>query len=236
MKCESGKGKRNAQRNGPKAISFAVFALFCPLVQSHAQGTLQISFGGGLLPRPPGTTYNVTNYYESGMSFQAVGPAGSGNMFGRWTGGPSPLLYYLFSPNGTPYLQATLGDSLMFNFVDGSVFSLVSVDLAEYGTQMPDAVTFPFIGYRQDGSTVSVNFTTDGIMDAIGPLADFQTFYFGPEFSNLTRVEIPAFGWGSLDNLVVFVPEPSAVSLILLCGGVLFYARRRISRGAASPR
>jgi hypothetical protein len=101
------------------------------------------------------------------------------------------------------------------------VFSLASVELAEYSTVVPDAVTVPVIGYRTDGSTVMTSFTTDGIIDGTGFLDDFQTFFFGPEFSELTRVEIPTYGW-SLDNLVVVVPEPSS-GILLLSGGVMFW-------------
>jgi PEP-CTERM putative exosortase interaction domain len=84
-------------------------------------------------------------------------------------------------------------------------------------------VTVPFIGYRADGSTVTANFTTDGIIDGTGPLADFETFYFGPEFRGLTRVEIPTYDW-SLDNLVATVPEPQTSALLLL-GSVLISFR-----------
>lgn len=100
------------------------------------------------------------------------------------------------------------------------------MDLAEYSTVVPDAVTVHFVGYRLDGSTVTTDFTTDGIIDGTGPLADFQTFYFGPEFSGLTRVEIPTSGW-SLDNLVFTVPEPSAGALLFLGAMALLAHRTR---------
>ncbi len=68
------------------------------------------------------------------------------------------------------------------------------------------------------------NTLLDGIIDGTGPTVDFQTFYFGAEFNNLSRVEVPDFG--SLDNLVVFpIPEPSTGAL-LLTGGALFAAFR----------
>ena len=157
------------------------------------------------------------------MWFRPLGVVGPGNGFSRSGGGIS-----FFPENGTAYLAAPLGSSLVFSFLDGSVFDLVSVDLAEYSTTVPAAATFPFVGYRSDGSVVNASFTTDGIIDGTGPVADFQTFYFGPEFSGLTRVEIPTFGW-SLDNLVV-VPEPGAWSLIILgaaVAAILFRNRRR---------
>ena len=109
---------------------------------------------------------------------------------------------------------------------DGSDFGLVSVDLAEWSTAYPQPVTVPFVGYRPDGSTITASFTTDGIIDGTGPLADFQTFYFPSGFTNLSHVEIPTDGW-TLDNLVLFVPEPSTGTLLTL-GAVL--AGRRLSK------
>ena len=117
----------------------------------------------------------------------------------------------------------------MFRFSTGSPFSLMSVDLAEYSTVVPDAVTVHFVGYRVDGSIVTQDFTTDGIIDGTGPLQDFQTFQFGPEFSGLSRVEIPTFGW-SLDNLVV-VPEPSTFALLIAGAPVVWALRRRRRAG-----
>ena len=155
------------------------------------------------------------------MSFTSINGLGFGRI------GSSPVS---FRPdNGTAYLQAGLGESLSFRFISLSPFDLISVDLAEYSTVVPDAVTVHFIGYRLDGSIVTQDFTTDGIIDGTGPLVDFQTFHFGPEFSNLSRVEIPTFPW-SLDNLVV-VPEPGTWSLIILGVGVAIVLFRRGRRG-----
>jgi hypothetical protein len=124
-----------------------------------------------------------------------------------------------YPENGTVYLQAGLGSTLMFSFLDGTVFNVVSVDLAEYSTVVP-VLTVPFVGYRHDGSVVTTNMTPDGIIDGTGPLADFETFYFDDRFTDLDRVEIPTHGW-SLDNLVVSIPEP-ATGALLLAGGFLF--------------
>ena len=129
--------------------------------------------------------------------------------------------------NGTACVMAGLGDSLMFGLDDGSDFGLVSVDLAEWSTAYPDPVTVPFVGYRRDGSTVTASLTTDGIMDGTGPLADFQTLQFAPDFAGVYRVTIPAYGW-SLDNLVIsrWVPEPGTGALVVV-GAALFAVRFR---------
>jgi MprA protease rhombosortase-interaction domain-containing protein len=119
-----------------------------------------------------------------------------------------------------------VGESLKFISTDASLFGLVSVDLAEYSTAFQSPATVHFVGYRPDGSTVTTDLTTDGIIDGTGPLQDFQTFNF-QGFTGLCRVEIPTYGW-SLDNLEVSygIPEPASAALLLI-GGLLVYALRR---------
>ena len=203
------------------SLLFATLASLVAVVAScEGQQPLLITFDGPP-PQPPGTAFLIDRYDEGGMVFTPI----SGSVgFGRI--GISPVS---FRPdNGTAYLQAALGETLAFQFSIGSPLRLLSVDLAEYSTVVPDAVTLHFIGYRMDGSIVTQDFTTDGIIDGTGPIRDFQTFYFGPEFSGLSRVEIPTFGW-SLDNLVL-VPEPGAWGLILLgslTATILFRSQRR---------
>lgn len=143
------------------------------------------------------------------MSFTPIPPQYNFSRVG--TGYPSD------PQDGTAYLRAALSQSLMFSFSNESSFGLTSVDLAEYSTGQPYPVTVHFVGYRPDGTTLTTDFTTDGIIDGTGPLADFQTFYFGKEWTGLARVEIPTSLW-SLDNLVVSVPEPSVAALLLFGG------------------
>lgn len=162
-----------------------------------------------------GTAALTTNYNEAGMSFTPINPTDWNSAFGRVGADPRAER----PDNGTSYLQAGLGSTLAFNFANGSIFDLLSVDLAEYSTVVPDAVTVQFIGYHPDGSSVTTSFTTDGIIDGTGPLADFQTFNF-TGFTDLARVAIPTYGW-SLDNLVVSVPEPTSGAMLLAGGLVL---------------
>ena len=190
------------------------------LAKCHGQGAIRINFDG-VPPQPAGTSIFIQQYSESGVLFRPIDPVGGKGFSHRRGGGsltPAP-------DNGTAYVAAALGDSLSFSFTSGSLFGLMSVDLAEYSTVVSGPATVHFVGYHQDGTTVTADLTTDGIIDGSGPLADFQTFNFGPEFSGLTRVEIPTYGW-SLDNLAVSVPEPRSASLLAF-GGLLFWGLRR---------
>jgi hypothetical protein len=196
-------------------ILVGLCALLLSLWAASAQGTFQrltVTFDGPPL-QPPGSTYNTQSYREAGVWFAPV-PGTDG--FGRRGSNPPSG----WPDNGTAYVLAGLGDSLMFGLDDGSDFGMVSADLAEWSTAYPEAVTVPFVGYRRDGSTVTASFTTDGVMDGTGPLADFQTFYFGPEFAGVYRIRIPAYGW-SLDNLVVSIPEPGTGALAIVGAAIL---------------
>jgi hypothetical protein len=205
-------------------VSIIACGIFHICFPCYGQGRLQplhITFDG-LPTMLPGTAISVLSYSEAGIVFRPVGPSGPGNTFTRHGGGIST------SPdNSTAYLRAGFGQSLMFSFSDGSLFNLDAVDLAEYSTVVSDAVTVHFVGYRFDGSVVTTDFTTDGIIDGTGPLADFQTFNF-QDFTGLTRVEIPTDGW-SLDNLMVsqMVPEPTTTALLLIGGLTVFTLRLR---------
>ena len=199
----------------------ATFCLMCfsGVGVSSGQGlVVTVTFDG-----PPavavGSAVSVSNYQELGFNFQSINAGGS---VGRV--GSSPR--YFRPDNGTAYLQAAFTQSLMFSRLDGGTFDFISVDLAEYSTVVPDAVTVQFIGYFAGGGTITTTLTTDGIIDGTGPLADFQTFYF-QGWNDLIRVEIPTYGW-SLDNVVVGgVPEPSTFALVLLGGGLFWLARRK---------
>jgi hypothetical protein len=151
----------------------------------------------------------VQQYFEGGMYFRPI--PGTDGFIRAWSEAPP-----IWPNNGTPYLQASLGDSLMFGFTSGASFGLASVDLAGYSTLRPERVV-PFYGYRADGSVVHIEFFVSGI--------EFQTYSFGPEFSNLLRVEIPTAGW-SLDNLVI-VPEPTTNALLMLGAFAFIFLRMK---------
>lgn len=209
--------RRKALRCPENSLSNSGWRWRIPLVvftvafQCLGQGTLQITFDGPPV-QPPGTAALVQLYEESGMWFVPI--PGSDGFVRR---GSSPREGW--PDNGTAYLQASLGDSLQFGMDDGSEFGLLSVDLAEFSTLYQEPLTVQFVGYKSDGSTVTANLVTDGVIDGTGPLADFETLYFDSRFTGLTRVQIPTTGW-CLDNLALSIPESGTWALLVL-GGVM---------------
>src|SRR5437879_4609487 len=116
-------------------MAASLFAGFCIAANSYGQGTLRITFDGPPV-QPRGTAALVTNYYESGVLFTPITPGDPHHAFVRNGGGISG-----YPDDGTTYLQAGLGSTLMFRFTNGSAFNLVSVDLAEYSTVVSNPAT-----------------------------------------------------------------------------------------------
>jgi hypothetical protein len=211
-----------------KLVNLAALAVICSSLECYGEGIITINFDGP--PPPSDLTPTVTQYLESGILFNPLPSTGS---FQRWPSGN------LFGPyDGSAYIMAGRANAVGFSSTNGTLLNLVSVDLSEGGLSFtPHPLTVNFIGYRQDGTTVTTNFLTDGIIDQTGPLADFQTFHFDSQFNNLIRVEIPNSGW-ALDNLVVasVIPEPSYLVLLGLGGSFLFMPLARKSRSRALRR
>ena len=82
----------------------------------------------------------------------------------------------------------------------GLPFTPLSIDLGEYSRSVI-APSVEFIGYREDGTTVSVQFPLDGIADGPAGAPDFQTFSFPASFANIVRLEVPTAFW-SFDDFV----------------------------------
>jgi hypothetical protein len=193
-------------------IPMGVCALLLSLRATTAQGTFTVTFNGPPV-QPPGTQSEVGSYDESGVWFLPI----PGSLFSFVRNGGGIVGY---PENRTAYLQAGFGSTLMFGMEDGSSFDPVSVDLAEYSVVVRAPVTVHFVGYHRDGSVVTDDITTAGIFNGVAPV--FQTFTFGPGFSDLVRVEIPTIAW-SLDNLTLrpSVPEPGTGALLAVAAALL---------------
>jgi len=153
----------------------------------------------------------------SGMSF-SISPQMPDNYLERLTGVNG------HPTNGSPHLEHTRFGAIQslttFNRLNASPFGLLSVDLADPVAPSTTPISITFNGFKTDGSMVSQTFTTSGSGSS------FQTYLFNSDFAvGLARVEIPSAAW-AMDN-IVWIPEPSAVSLILLGSGVFVHVHRR---------
>jgi hypothetical protein len=105
---------------------------------------------------------------------------------------------------------------------NGAFFDLISIDLAEAFSQ--DAIyeaSISFIATYADGSTYSVDLTTDGS-------EGMQNFDFGSEMTNLASVSFGDYEYFQFDNIVVnTVPVPSSLLLLAAGMGVLAGTKRK---------
>jgi hypothetical protein len=186
-----------------------------------------LSYGAAITFDPPTTPLSpgspITSWTESEFIV-------SGSEFFLHT--DSATLDNFYPDNGTAYIRTTFNrPQLTVSNLQGSLFSLVSLDFGEFSTGQaspPSPITI--IGHRADGSDISAIMIPDNILDAHGPLDDFQLIQFASGFSNLVSVEIPG-GQGSgysIDNIVVtVVPIPAAIWLLGSALGLLGWLRRK---------
>jgi hypothetical protein len=152
-----------------------------------------------------------------------------------------------FDYSGEPSIDAGTGLArIELSRVDGGMFSLDSIDLAELpnGQRLDDgtSVALPalgpfsivFTGITVSGKTVS----TTAVVD---PFPSLLTFLFPQEFHNLVSVSWQQGAGGITPGLATHqfsdirltaVPEPPAAALFVVGVGVLAASRRRYLRRA----
>ncbi|VGO17081.1 hypothetical protein PDESU_05676 [Pontiella desulfatans] len=106
--------------------------------------------------------------------------------------------------NGTGFLlfNTAGGSPLVIAPTNGATFSVLRIDLSEYSMSFDYPAPVAFKGNKADGGEVSVTFSTDGAMDGPGGDADFETFVFPAEFTDLVSLEVASDFYG-MDNLEV---------------------------------
>lgn len=107
----------------------------------------------------------------------------------------------------------------------GGTFNLVSFDFSGFPTDFE----VPFTVTAQPGNIVA-NFSPDGLVDGLGGVEDFETFFLPAGFANITSATWVHTGGGTLIGLFaidnISVPEPVTLSLLAL-GGLVARRRRR---------
>jgi hypothetical protein len=168
-----------------------ITVLPAPTNSQGLPGEMTITFNPASLPFG---SRSITNWTEGGFHFST--PDRMAHSDGGLSNRPDNGSAYLtFSANQKP---------LTFRHLAGRTFSLLNLDLAEYSTVFRTPKDITITGYQPDNTAVTTVVRIDGAIDGPGGAADFQTFTFGPEFSQLDRVEIFPDIY-SLDNVRVVV-------------------------------
>jgi hypothetical protein len=158
-----------------------------------------VTFDPASLPRG---SRMIWDYAEQGMRLEV--PTG----FAHTDKGISANL----PQNSSAYVQfGATSRPLTISHYAGQPFTLLSVDLAEYSTVANSSRSITFFGTRANGETVQQTFQLDGVIDGSGGLQDFQTFAFGPDFTNVVSVMVTNVAY-ALDNLAVAIATNSAAS------------------------
>ena len=115
----------------------------------------------------------------------------------------SGVVYFLNEPvsyNGTAFffVHGYHDGGWIYPTVDmtstqAETFDLVQLDVSE-ATFLANTVQVRFTGTHPDGTTEVLLHDVDMILDGIGPLNDFETLVFGPEWSNLATLTMQSTG------------------------------------------
>ncbi len=156
-----------------------------------------------------------SSYIENGFSLSTVNDPGHYGSFIRF----NPDAQNALVPNnGSVHVGITAFANPWLQKVDGGLFSLISLDIAEYSEYVNRATLFAISGLKGDGSTVQANLSLDRLFDGAGGIDDFQHYVLN--WTDLVRVDFDSVGV-SFDNLeVAAVPTPA--TLLLFSTGLFF--------------
>ena len=146
---------------------------------------------------------------------------------------------------GDSFNGTTVGishDDVILTKVSGETFSLQRFDFAGFPKDAEEP--FKVTGVRDGFPNVEAFFTPDGLVDSMGGVVDFQTFYLDGDWANLKSVTWEHIGYEygtdrglfALDNMYVdqpkAIPESSTITLsglgILGLLGHGWLARKRL--------
>jgi hypothetical protein len=157
------------------------------------------------------------SYVESEYMLSTVSDPGHHGSFIRF----NPEAQSFLTPNnGSVHVGISLFANPWLEKVDGGLFSLISLDIAEYSEYVVKK-SFAISGLKSDGSTVHANLSLDGIFDGAGGIDDFQHYVLN--WTDLVRVDFNSYGV-AFDNLeLTSVPSPATLllfgtGLIMLLG------------------
>ena len=168
------------------------------------------------------TSANSKHITQGDFEINMGGPYGFMSIFP-----PSSSPTHPHPQNGTKYIQMSTQNMYpaIITEKSGSPFDIMSIDIGEYSSVFRgEPRTSTFKGYSTSGEILTQVFTVDGFFDGVGGLNDFETFNFGSEWKDLTRVEF--INGLTFDNIAISIPEPSIAGLMGFTGCGIFFVRR----------
>ncbi len=162
-----------------------------------------------------------------------------------------------FANNGTPFIASVgggLDHPITLERLDGSPFSLVSLDVAEGFLDDILAADEGFVSATRleveaaltSGFTLTLEFDLDGLRDGLDGVDDFESFSMPDELKSVTSVTFSGLAGGrrdagfALDDVTVaaVIPEPATGTLLAAAGVFALVAalrKRMVALPGKSP-
>ncbi len=166
----------------------------------------------------PGTSVLIPYYDEQGFRTKAFGSIPSQPPYNSAIGinGPNNSADSMRPNNDTAHMAVLMNGSVEIFPLEDLPFRAITIDLAEYSTFFSEPRTIVFEGVRESGGSVFTTFITDGIIEGGFSTDDFETFYFPPEFTNLTMLRSSSTLYAFDNVTLTIIPEPAPLVLLAL--------------------